>query len=334
MSTSRAEGASPAAGDLVEIRLSLDQITSMLAQLQERLVGMNWYLTEREGGLATAHGAALDREAVVHRINYTNDNLYRHLSDAARVRELYYRDLMVSLDRAAQVYPPPSISFQAELPVAIGTDDHIFPWGTAYDNTRSPRFVRACERRFNRPLTFLDLGCSGGGVVLDFILRAHRGYGVEGSDYSQRAARSEWRVLTNNLFTADITRRFTLTEAGTETTTACDVISAWEVMEHIADEELPGVFDNVARHLKPDGIFIGSVTTIPDGNAETGAVYHRTVEQRDWWVRRFTELGFEMLDEHEFAFEDFCRGTGNGPHDPDFRKHPDNGFHYVSRRIG
>lgn len=273
-----------------------------------------------------------DRDAIIHQVNYTNHNLYLHLKEAMRVRDLYYRDVMLLLDRMVNWIPDSGVVCDAELEVAYDTDDHNIPWGTAQDNTRSPRFVARCEQLFSRSLTYLDLGCSGGGLALDFILRGHRGFGVEGSDYSLKGQRAEWRLLKRNLFTADITRKFQLRNRD-EGTLACDVISAWEVMEHIADEDLPVLFSNVHSHLKPDGIFVGSIALGPDDNPVTGAKYHRTVQPREWWQARYRDLGFEFTTDHPFEFRDFCRGTANGPIDPDYSVEPEVGFHFVARKL-
>ena len=218
------------------------------------------------------------------RVNYVNENLYLHLKEAMRVRELYYRDIMLAIDRLTTIFPKVEMAFTADKPVALDTDDHKKPWGAAQDNTRSPRFVAACERHFHgRLLTFMDLGCSGGGLVLDFILRGHRAYGIEGSDHPKMAQRSEWRVLKNNLFTADITRPFRLSEPAKTQCVTCDIVSMWEVLEHIADEDLPQLFRNIRTHMKPDGIFVGSIALVPDDHP-SGAKYHRTVQPRDWWI--------------------------------------------------
>jgi SAM-dependent methyltransferase len=266
----------------------------------------------------------------LHRLNAVELNLYLHLREAVRVRELYHRDTLLVLDRLANWIPKNEALFTAERPVAYDSDDHKIPWGTSQDNTRSPRFVERCEAIYSRPLTYLDLGCSGGGLALDFVLRGHRGFGVEGSDYSHKAQRAEWRLLKENLRTADITRPFRFTERSGESL-RCDVISAWEVMEHIADEDLPGLFDNVRAHLKPDGVFVGSIALRPDDDPVTGAKYHRTVQPKDWWVARYRSLGMRIVDDHAFEFRDFCRGTGNGPLDPDYTVDPGAGFHFVAR---
>ncbi|WP_420407925.1 class I SAM-dependent methyltransferase [Hoeflea sp.] len=307
-----------------------DAIEEVIGQLQGDIRNLNAKLmNETPNKVSATYDWAADRDEIIHRVNYTNHNLYLHLKEAMRVRELYYRDIMGAIDRVSPVYPHENVEFTTERPVAIDTDDHQKPWGAAHDNTRSPRFVAACERRFGRPLTFMDLGCSGGGLVLDFALRRHRAFGIEGSDHPLKAQRAEWRVMDQNLFTADITRRFRLSEPGQDDPIKCDVISMWEVLEHIGDDDLPQLLDNIKRHLKPDGIFVGSIALVPDDHG--GASYHRTVQPREWWENRFAELNMQMLDDHGFDFEDFCRGTGNGPIDENYRDNPDVGFHFVAQ---
>ncbi|NKE44583.1 hypothetical protein HB662_07325 [Roseomonas frigidaquae] len=64
----------------------------------------------------------------------------------------------------------------------------------------------------------------------------------------------------------------------------------------------------------------------------TWARHHRTVQPHAWWQAGFPGLGLPMLDRHAFAFEDFCRGTSNGPIDENYRSNPEMGFHFVARR--
>lgn len=269
-------------------------------------------------------------DTVLNQVNYTNHNLYLHLAEAVRKRDLYYRDIMLAVNKVAEIYPSAHIDFHSDVPVAADTDDHKFPWGAGHDNTRLPRLVLAAERMFERDLTFLDLGCSGGGLVLDFILRGHRAYGIEGSNHPQQALRAEWRVLPNNLMTGDITKPFYLNEKSGEPV-LCDVISMWEVLEHIAEDDLPQLFENVKRHLKPDGVFVGSVCHVPDDHPN-GAQYHRTVRPMDWWIERFSEYKLPITSKHNFQFADFARGTSNGPLDGNYMDDPGVGSHFVARR--
>lgn len=251
--------------------------------------------------------------------------------EAALRQDLQYRDLMLLGDRAAGVFGTPCFRLVTQSPVAVESHDHKFPWGTLYDNTRWPRFVAACQRHFQRPVNYLDLGCAGGGLVLDFLLRGHRAMGLEGSNVSLLMQRAEWRLLPHHLFTCDVTRPFRIETCDGGGAATFDVITAWELLEHIAQADLPNFLANVRGHLAADGYFVGSIATVPDGQPELGAVYHVTVKERDWWEECFRGHGLEFQAAHPFQFADFCRGTGNGPMDGDFSQNPHFGFHFVSR---
>lgn len=214
-------------------------------------------------------------------------------------------------------------------PIALESPDHLFPRGTANDDTHRVEFVLACERVIGKPLlVMMDLGCAGGGLVEDFLRRGHIAYGVEGSDYSLLRKRAAWGKFPENLGLADVTKPFRLMD-DTGKIVWCDVISAWEFLEHIAEEDLPQVFNNVLAHLAPEGIFVGSVSCERD--ELDGHVWHQTVRPKDWWVEQFVKNGLEIEENHGFLHEEYARGNGNGP-GPDYREQPDAGFHFVARR--
>ena len=104
----------------------------------------------------------------------------------------------------------PVALLEAERRLAIDSDDHRFPRGTRNDNTRYPRFRWKCEQVCGRKLSLLDIGCAGGGIVLEFLLAGHFALGLEGSDYSMRTQRACWRLIPNHLMTCDVTRPFCL----------------------------------------------------------------------------------------------------------------------------
>jgi 2-polyprenyl-3-methyl-5-hydroxy-6-metoxy-1,4-benzoquinol methylase len=226
-----------------------------------------------------------------------------------------------------------SIKYQLKTdhPVAIHSNDHIAPWGTMNDDTRSPRFVAACERQLRRKLSALDMGCSGGGIVYDFLHRGHNAIGLEGSDYSLKAQRAEWRTIPENLFTCDITQSFEIFENENTNLAQFDIITMWEVMEHIHEHDLLIMFDNIYKHLKNDGYFIGSIALGDD--IVNGISYHHTLHERPWWVSKYKELKFTMLDQSFLDFGDYCRGTGNGPLDPNYKINPEVGFHFIAQKI-
>ena len=228
----------------------------------------------------------------------------------------------------------PKIVVRTDFPVACTSNDHLYPRGTLNDDTHSMRFCAACERLFpGKKLHYLDLGCSGGGLVTDFLLNGHDAVGLEGSDVSLRIRRAQWRYLANiRLFTADATKEFKILEIKDqkEEIFKADVISAWEFMEHIREEDLPQVFLNVKNHLAPGGYFIGSIATFDD--IVHGVSYHPTVQNKEWWKEKFFQNGFSFLEPLSFLDHyDFARGCGNGPLDCDFRLKPDKGFHFIAR---
>jgi cyclopropane fatty-acyl-phospholipid synthase-like methyltransferase len=81
-----------------------------------------------------------------------------------------------------------------------------------------------------------------------------------------------------------------------------DVITAWEVMEHLPADRLPTLCDNVKRHLAPDGIWIMSVSL-------QHGMYHQTVQPRAWWLDVFAKNGFVNDDSMVAHFGmDWIRG--------------------------
>lgn len=170
------------------------------------------------------------------------------------------------------------------------------PWGTRRDSSRNPRFIQKLRNLSLRPdgcLKLLDLGCSGGGFIRDVINEGWLGVGLEGSDFSKKNHRAEWPIIPDNLFTCDVTKPFSIFEEdirGELNPLIFDVITSWELIEHIAEPDVAAVVDNVRRHLHSSGLWIMSVS--PNEEIINGVKLHQTVQSRDWWVRRFQELGF------------------------------------------
>ena len=231
--------------------------------------------------------------------------LHRHL-------DFSYSDIFVLLDKNIK-NTSGAIELDTKYPVAYESNDYLVPHGTVRDDTRYPRFIHACEMYFKdrEKLAFVDLGCSSGGIVLDALLRGHEAVGLEGSDESFKQQRAQWRIIPKNLFTCDITKPFTLKKDGK--LKEFDVISAWEVLEHIKEEDLPVLLDNIKKHLNTGGIFIGSIANWDDIDEETGVNWHVNLHPYEWWRDRFVEVGFEIITE-AFSPYDLARGTINPPH--------------------
>ena len=252
-------------------------------------------------------------------------NQYQYeLKKQNEINDMRYRDILTLLQFKPRYEADKFIELICEETIAEESIDHLIPHGAANDNTRWPAFVKKCEEHFYPELAYLDLGCSGGGMVFDFALRGHFAMGLEGSDYSKRRLRSEWRTIPNNLFICNIAKPFSIILKKKHEVMRFDVISAWEVLEHLSMKELKELFQNVKNHLKHSGFFIGSVSTQYDGK------HHVTVKPKQWWEEVFLENGFVDLSEQQlFIFEDFPRGNGNFNSIINFKQYPEAGFHFV-----
>jgi 2-polyprenyl-3-methyl-5-hydroxy-6-metoxy-1,4-benzoquinol methylase len=194
-------------------------------------------------------------------------------------------------------------------PLADWSPDHIHPKGTATDSTTNAGFNRKLFELIPG-VRLLDLGCAGGGLVASIIYDHGFAIGIDGSDYSEQRSRAAWADLSGkNLFTADITHPFTLEEDGKPV--LFDVVTAWEVLEHIPEPLIGAMMSNVERHLSPGGLFICSISQMHD--PWEGFEYHVTVEKRSWWVGKFAELGWRERPELNAHFDpDWVRGPLRG----------------------
>lgn len=194
-------------------------------------------------------------------------------------------------------------------PVATDSPDHLEPWGTARDNSVNKLFNFKLFLWLGRNIQVLDLGCAGGGFIESMVKRGNFAVGIEGSDYSKKMKRAAWGIIPENLFTADITEPFLIREAVNSNQIRFDVITAWEVLEHISENKIQAVIKNIEAHLKPQGIVIMSVSTKED--IVNHHRLHQTIKSKKWWLSIFRELGFKNYLVPKIYFShDWIRGEG------------------------
>lgn len=187
-----------------------------------------------------------------------------------------------------------------DRPVAIDSYDHIYPAGTLRDNSRNIEFNKKLYKLFsNKHLSILDLGCAGGGFVHDCLLDGHTAFGIDGSDTNKNTGRAEWSLIPEFLFTADIRYPFSIKES--DETIYFDVITAWEVLEHIETDKLPNVWSNITTNLKLGGLFICSIPEF--GWSDLGVELHRTIQKCAWWEEQLNFAGLHRHKELETYFD-------------------------------
>lgn len=208
-----------------------------------------------------------------------------------------------------------SWAVETAYPVAVDSLDHLHPFGTASDNHRNPTFnARLQELLQKSHPSVIDIGCAGGGMIADMWADGWDAIGIEGSDFSQKAKRDEWARLDGIcLFTADATKPFAIKRCseGGAFRAQFDVVTAWEVLEHIEESDLPQFLANVLNHLSPSGYFICSIASFP--SPHDGVELHRTQNEPAWWEARLFDAGFvrDCAAESRFMGQWVRTGTAN-----------------------
>jgi SAM-dependent methyltransferase len=222
------------------------------------------------------------------------------------------------------------ISCCAARAVANSSPDHVMPWGTRLDNSRNGRFTTKLEALYKGRegrISVLDMGCSGGGFVRDCFEHGMIVAGLEGSDFSRLHHRAEWTVMADVLFTCDVTEPFHLTISESSEPArrlGFDVITSWELMEHIEESKISNVIRNVLANLKPGGVWITSIATCED--VVHGVRLHQTVNDRSWWVEKMASEGLCHSNSLcKYFNEQFVRGA---------KFSAPRSFHLVLHRIG
>jgi SAM-dependent methyltransferase len=228
-------------------------------------------------------------------------------------RKLY--DAIFSLKTRSR--PPASdfgvIKVVTDFPVAYASPDHVAPLGTMYDNSSNGKFVLHMDDLVRaeadaRTPAMMDLGCSGGQLVADFKRVGWISVGLEGSDYSLKHRRANWAYLANkNLFTCDITKPFNVMLENRDL--RFNLITAWEVLEHIKTDDLDRLFQNIRKHLADGGYFIASTASGP--SVVNGVELHQTQWKNHEWQRFIRDQYSDLtpatvgLKIHQFVRYDF-----------------------------
>ena len=190
--------------------------------------------------------------------------------------------------------------------LAIDSLDYESPGGSIWDIHPGKSYCLKIKKLINSG-KYLDLG-AGGGVLVDNLAKyGVDAYGLEGTDHAVNTSKYEnlpnhpwirkdekrWKIITDawkkwynkRLFHGDVTEEFSFYNDNSRVT--FDIISAWEVLEHIHENKIPFLVENIRLNLNKGGIFIGSVST------QTVDPHHVCCYEKPWWDNAFSK-GFEI----------------------------------------
>jgi len=161
-------------------------------------------------------------------------------------------------------------------------------------------------RRISRDVKFagriLDYGCGPGHLINTIIQRTEDGM-VHGLDFSEDSVRATEERLRGNAQFGGVVSVKQL-PSGYEDG-YFDVIVAVEVIEHLNDDYLEGLLNEVTRLLKPGGRVVFTTPNSEDlGSKKTmcpecGCIFHRWQHVRSWTPETLRSL----LARHGFSVE-------------------------------
>ena len=302
-----------------------------LAQLDDMLILLR-ITEERSRTLESLVRTTEERSRTLEYLSKQSIFAAHHQID--QIHKLYLESIpaVLDLNQLADFNASVVLELETDYLIAESSNDHISPDSTTEGISRPTFFVQNCISVLGQDIKCLDLGAGAGGLVFEYLMNQIFAIGVDGSDFCRINRIGYWPLLPKNLFTCDITKPFSFLSRDTQALINFDVITMWEVLEHITESDLPTLFNNISRHLNKDGYFIGSVSLVEYVD-RIGNPYHVTIKPRDWWKTKFIENGLVMLDVHPFNEKLFCRG--NGPRFQDFHNYelnPNEGFWFVAQR--
>lgn len=129
-------------------------------------------------------------------------------------------------------------------------------------------------------ISILELGCGDGNFINDCVEDGKKAIGLDGFWILEKYKPGRWALLPNNLFSCDVCHPFTV--LFDERPIKFDLITSFEFMEHLFEEDVDGTIKNIANHLNDDGYYICSISHAPDYG-------HFCIKDRDWWLEKFSK---------------------------------------------
>ena len=150
-------------------------------------------------------------------------------------------------------------------------------------------FNEMCYSIFDSP-TFIDLGCAGGGYIREVIDDGYLGIGVDGFSAFKQNGIDGWSKHPDHFFQLNIAKPITVESGGVPL--KFDVVTAWEVAEHLYEDEIDPFVKNLANLVTDEGLIIITVSLRDDRG-------HFTLKPEEWWEDILINNG--LIGAHEYC---------------------------------
>lgn len=140
----------------------------------------------------------------------------------------------------------------------------------------------------------LEVGCAKGYWIYHARQAGLEAYGIDISAY---AIDNAVPVVREFVRREDAASRI-------DTLDTYDAVVSWEFFEHVPEDELDGVIENLSDVCKPGGLQLHRIC-LPDEVGEDHDHTHVTMHPREWWDKRFDSFGWveEGTREFDLAFD-------------------------------
>lgn len=135
-----------------------------------------------------------------------------------------------------------------------------------------------------KPESLLDVGCAKGFLVYALNQLGIDTLGIDVSEYAIKNAKIPDRVQigeVQNVKWQD--NNF-------------DVVTAFDVMEHISEKEVPKVCGELLRVTKKY-VVVRVPTKVEKGDLDA---YHETIKPKEWWEKQFAKQGGKVVSNEEY----------------------------------
>lgn len=143
-----------------------------------------------------------------------------------------------------------------------------------------------------RPETYLDIGCAYGFTV--DIARRHKtkAWGVEPPTYAYEVAKTKpW----GDFIIQDSLPYLESLEEMEQFETGVDLVTCYEVLEHIPKELIPESLARMMTLAKKYLVILPNMGETPHEHVEGEDITHISMLPKQWWLDLFKELGIEDM---------------------------------------
>jgi 2-polyprenyl-3-methyl-5-hydroxy-6-metoxy-1,4-benzoquinol methylase len=148
----------------------------------------------------------------------------------------------------------------------------------SYTDEHNRRALFAVLAILGKPKTFMDIGC-GTGALVKLMIKLENSWDPEEWSIGIELWQPDYDTLERRHFTADLRDRY---DYGRQ----FELVTCWEVGEHLPDASADILCDNIARHVAPDGHLV--FTSAPPGQ---GGDHHINEQPQSYWTTKLEARG-------------------------------------------